>query len=59
MAFVLSFFSPIQMTPLHTAAENGRSQMVGYLADKETDINTKDKYGVRVCDYATLVLLTF
>ena len=45
------------MTPLHAAAEQGRSEVVGYLADKGADINTKDKYGVStcecMCDYAT------
>ena len=45
------------MTPLHAAAEQGRSQVVGILVDKGADTNTKDKYGVStctcMCDYAT------
>ena len=34
------------MTPLHMAAKRGCSYLVGYLIDKEADINIKDDNGV-------------
>ena len=46
------------MTPLHLAAQRGRYNLVGYLVDKDADVNIQDINGVRliqcaVCSYAT------
>ena len=34
------------MTPLHVAAERGSLEIVHYLVDKVSDINSKDDKGV-------------
>ena len=46
------------MTPLHLAAQRGRYNLVGYLVDKDADVNIQDINGVRlilcaVCSHAT------
>ena len=39
--------SPRQMTPLHSAAIQGKEGTVQFLVEKGADINIKDSHGVR------------
>jgi len=36
------------MTPLHLAARRGRYNLVGYLVNKDANVNAKDHNGVKL-----------
>ena len=41
------------MAPLHMAAERGRYEVVGYLADEGADKDVQDEEGVGICHPTT------
>ena len=48
LTLLLNFFSVHQMTPLHLAAEQGRSHVVKFLTEKGANVDIKNIKGVGI-----------